>query len=121
MGLSLHDLAEKSGVSYGALQAIESGKSNPQIDTLEAICTVLGLAPSDIWIRQRSSRVVTPAAIPGPLSAADGAVILARIAELKPAQRAFLLAMLFSDRSLFDGYSLPDSFWDGLGEFQKAK
>ena len=121
LNISQRSLADAAGIGVVTLSAIETGKSSPRVDTLEAVCTVLGMTPSDVWGPPRASLDLSPAAIPGPLSAADGAVILARIAEITPAQRAFLLAMLFSDRSLFDGYTLPDSFWDGLGEFQKAK
>ena len=107
MGLSLHDLAEKSGVSYGALQAIESGKSNPQIDTLEAICMVLGLTPSDIWHKQQSGVSLSPTAIHGPLSAADGALILARLASATPAQRAMALTILFEEPEFLKDFELP--------------
>lgn len=121
LNISQRSLDDAAGIGVVTLSAIETGKSSPRVDTLEAVCTVLGMTPSDVWGPPRASLDLSHAAIPGPLSAADGAVILARIAEITPAQRALLLAMLFSDRSLFDGYTLPDSFWDGLGEFQKAK
>lgn len=39
--LSLNDLSKLSGISKAALSKLESGDSNPRIDTLEAIAVAL--------------------------------------------------------------------------------
>ena len=41
-GISQQDLARRSGISVSAIKHIESGKSNPSVDTLIHIADVLG-------------------------------------------------------------------------------
>lgn len=41
-GISQQDLARRSGISVSAIKHIESGKSNPSVDTLLHIADVLG-------------------------------------------------------------------------------
>lgn len=41
--LSQRDLAEMSGVSARTVEAIELGKANPAIGTLERVCNTVGL------------------------------------------------------------------------------
>lgn len=98
--LSLHELAERSGVSYNTLQQIESGKSNPRTDTLEAIFKVLNITASDAFGDPNPSRRLSPSAIPGPLSATDAAAILVQLSNVSPERRAVVLAILFDDSSL---------------------
>lgn len=42
-GISQRDLAEMSGVSARTVEAIELGKANPAIGTLERVCETIGL------------------------------------------------------------------------------
>lgn len=42
-GLSQRDLAEMSGVSARTVEAIELGKANPSVGTLERVCKPIGL------------------------------------------------------------------------------
>lgn len=42
-GISQRDLAEMSGVSARTVEAIELGKANPAIGTLERVCNTVGL------------------------------------------------------------------------------
>lgn len=41
--LSQRDLAEMSGVSARTIEAIELGKANPSVGTLERVCNPIGL------------------------------------------------------------------------------
>ena len=41
-GISQQDLARRSGISVSTIKHIESGKSNPSVDTLLHIADVLG-------------------------------------------------------------------------------
>ncbi|EPK6573472.1 helix-turn-helix domain-containing protein [Klebsiella quasipneumoniae] len=47
-GISLNDLSKLSGVSKGALSKLESGYSNPRVDTLDAIAAALRLPVGDL-------------------------------------------------------------------------
>jgi len=44
LGWRLDDVAERSGVSRGMLQQIETGRTNPSIATLARICAALGVS-----------------------------------------------------------------------------
>lgn len=103
-GLSQRILAESAGVGVVTLHAIEAGKSSPRIDTLEALCTVLGITPADIWGPPKESANLSASAIPGPLTPADCAAVLLQLAEVSPERRAFVLGVLFDDASI-----VPDS------------
>lgn len=50
--LSLNELSRLSGISKAALSKLESGGSNPRIDTLEAIAIALRFPLSDLFTRQ---------------------------------------------------------------------
>ncbi|MEM8137412.1 XRE family transcriptional regulator [Morganella morganii] len=47
--LSLNDLSKLSGISKAALSKLESGDSNPRIDTLEAIAVALRFPLGDLF------------------------------------------------------------------------
>ncbi|WP_132726998.1 XRE family transcriptional regulator [Raoultella sp. BIGb0138] len=47
-GISLNDLSKLSGISKGALSKLESGHSNPRVDTLDAIAAALRLPIGDL-------------------------------------------------------------------------
>ncbi|WP_054180640.1 XRE family transcriptional regulator [Trabulsiella odontotermitis] len=47
-GISLNELSKLSGVSKGALSKLESGYSNPRVDTLDAIAAALRLPIGDL-------------------------------------------------------------------------
>lgn len=46
--MTMDELALKSGVSKGNISKIESGKVNPTLDTIIAICKALNVKPSEI-------------------------------------------------------------------------
>ncbi|HHE6470065.1 TPA: helix-turn-helix domain-containing protein [Providencia rettgeri] len=50
--LSLNELSRISGISKAALSKLESGDSNPRIDTLESIAIALRFPLSDLFTRQ---------------------------------------------------------------------
>jgi len=56
-GLSLVQLAERSGVARATLTKLESGAGNPTIDTLYALSDTLGAALSDLIGEPASPRV----------------------------------------------------------------
>jgi len=47
-GLSQAKLAKESGISTTAYRAIETGKAMPRVNTLLAICNVLGVKIQDV-------------------------------------------------------------------------
>lgn len=100
LGLSIQELAEGSGVSYGALQSIESGKSNPRTDTLEAIFGVLNITAADAFGEPSPSKALSPLAVSGTLTASDFALVIQRLADVSPERRALALAILFDDTSI---------------------
>lgn len=99
--LSQDEMAALSGVPRTTIQRIERGESH-DIRDIEAISKVLGVSPAILWKSGPGveSSALSPSAIPGPLSASDCAVILARLSEVGPERRAAALAILFDDSSL---------------------
>lgn len=53
--LSLNELSRLSGISKAALSKLESGDSNPRIDTLESIAIALRFPLSDLFTRQHEA------------------------------------------------------------------
>ncbi|EFB70792.1 RapGH repressor [Providencia rustigianii] len=62
--LSLNELSQLSGISKAALSKLESGDSNPRIDTLESIAAALRFPLSDLFTRQNESYPYFVKAIP---------------------------------------------------------
>lgn len=103
LGISLQDLAAESGVSYGALQNVEAGKSSPRVDTLEAICAVLKMTPATFWDPVRAASALSQSAATGVLTTADFVVVLERVESMQrsePDRLRAALAILFDDDSL---------------------
>ena len=123
--LTQHDLAERADVSFASIQSLERGSSNPRRNTLEVIAKALDMSVGDLLgetVETTAPRPsLSPSAVTGPLLASDAAVILAQLSSIGEAQRALLLALLFSDRSLFDGFSFDDLPDGSLEVIQKAK
>lgn len=59
-GLSLSELARRSGVGKGSLSEIETGKRNPTVDTLYALCRPLGIPLSALLGGTAGSESVAP-------------------------------------------------------------
>ena len=53
--LSLNELSHLSGISKAALSKLESGDSNPRVDTLEAIAIALRFPLGDLFTRQHET------------------------------------------------------------------
>ncbi|MEW5954875.1 MAG: helix-turn-helix transcriptional regulator [Bacillota bacterium] len=51
-GISLTNLAKRSGIAQSSLSYIESGKAQPTVETVHKICTTLGLTLSDFFSDQ---------------------------------------------------------------------
>ena len=117
--MSQEEMERLSGVPRATLQRIEAGNSRDYRD-IEAIMNVLGITPAILWDPPKASASLSPSAIPGPLSASDGAVILAELAKISPDQRAFLLAILFRDEKLFLG-DMPEILAEALRVVRKAE
>jgi len=47
-GMSASELARRAGVSKATLSGLESGRSNPTIDTLDAVAVALGIPLADL-------------------------------------------------------------------------
>ena len=52
-GWSLRQLGERSGVSYPNLHAIETGKLDPRLSTLERLARALGVDVRDLFSTER--------------------------------------------------------------------
>ena len=52
-GLSIKQLADKSGVPYGAVYPIVKGKRDPQLSTVERLCDVLNLELTPKRVRKQ--------------------------------------------------------------------
>lgn len=50
-GLSLGEVAVRSGLNRQAVAFIEQGERNPTADTYVRIALALGLRPSELWAR----------------------------------------------------------------------
>lgn len=48
-GMSISELARRSGVSRITVSDIESGESNPTVKTIKSICKVLDKSPAEIF------------------------------------------------------------------------
>ena len=52
-GLSLHELADRAGVSYVTIARIESGRMSPTVTTLEKLAQALGITVRDLFPREK--------------------------------------------------------------------
>lgn len=48
-GLSLYAVAKKSGVSYSTLKMVEQRKGQLSVDTIEHLCSGLGITMSEFF------------------------------------------------------------------------
>lgn len=107
-GLTQGDLADRSGVSFRAIQDIELGKRSPRSDTVEMLAQALGVQPGELLSStEPSSHSLSTTIIQGPLTASDFASVIQRLADVSPDRRALALAILFDDASL-----IPESLSD---------
>lgn len=49
LGMSGNQLAKASGIAQSTISAIESGKTSPTIDSLERICSALGITLAEFF------------------------------------------------------------------------
>lgn len=56
-GLTLHEVARKSGLTYPTVEAVETNKTQPSLKTLDALAGALGLSASDL-VRLAERRLV---------------------------------------------------------------
>ncbi len=64
-GLSLRALAERSGVTAGALSLIENGKNSPSVSTLKKVLSALELTLADFFTGGQADREVACVVVPG--------------------------------------------------------
>lgn len=109
LGLTQRELSEKTGIPFRTLQDIEWEKGDPRYSNIKKLAEVLEIGQPD----KTAAGSLSSTAIPGPLTAADAAVILARLAGISPERRAMALAIVFDDSTLVPDISLdelvPDS------------
>lgn len=99
-------LFEATAIPVRTLESIEWGKQEPSFDKVVTIAKVLEIKPSELF---GYNRKISKAAIAGPLTARDGALILAALETLSPGHRALALGLIFSDPTLMRGFSIsPD-------------
>ncbi|GAB6158994.1 hypothetical protein JCM39194_21940 [Desulfotomaculum varum] len=59
-GISLTNLAKRSGIAQSSLSYIESGKAQPTVETLEKICTALGITLSEFFSDTQEQEPLPP-------------------------------------------------------------
>jgi len=57
LGLTLHEVARRAGLTYPTVEAVETNKTQPSLKTLDAVAGVLGLSASDL-VRLAERRLV---------------------------------------------------------------
>lgn len=57
LGLTLHELARRSGLTYPTVEAVETNKTQPSLKTLDAIASALGISAGDL-VRLAERRLV---------------------------------------------------------------
>lgn len=55
--LRREDLAAVTGLSYGAIRAIETGKHSPTLDSLRRICIAVGISLAELFADNVRSEV----------------------------------------------------------------
>jgi len=105
--MTQNDLADRSGVSFRAIQKIEDGTSVPRADTLSMLGQALGVTVGGLLDEAPIPPKPSPSSVTGPLTAEDGALILARLASATPAQRALALTILFEEPEFLKDFELP--------------
>ena len=109
LGLTQAELSIRSGVPLRTLHGLEAGKTEPRFDTIKSLALTLGLTTEELWGYAKPSTRLSATAISGPLLSADGAIILARLADIEPERRAAALAIIFDDSSLAPDVELSPS------------
>ena len=56
-GLSIRDLSEKSGIAAGTISQIETGKTSPNLTSLNSICNALRFPVSALFIENSSDKI----------------------------------------------------------------
>lgn len=56
-GLSIRELSEKSGVAAGTISQIETGKTSPNLASLNSICNALRFPVSALFIENSSEKI----------------------------------------------------------------
>jgi transcriptional regulator with XRE-family HTH domain len=79
-GLSLSELARRSGIAKGTLSQLESGAGNPTIDTVFSLSNALGVPVSDLLTAPADSEVVL-------VRAADVDVLSSNAVDLRMVRR----------------------------------
>lgn len=105
--MTQNDLADRFGVSFRAIQKIEDGSSIPRADTVLMLAQALGVPSGHFFGDENTSPKPSPSSVTGPLTAEDGALILARLASATPAQRAMALTILFEEPEFLKDFELP--------------
>lgn len=59
-GISLTNLAKRSGIAQSSLSYIESGKAQPTVETVEKICTALGITLSEFFSDTQEQEPLPP-------------------------------------------------------------
>ncbi|MDO7785827.1 helix-turn-helix domain-containing protein [Desulforamulus aquiferis] len=103
-GLSMNELARRSGVSQSGLSLIESGQRQPTFDVIERICTGLGITLQDLLNEDATTNVM----------ASDLHNFLNKTKELKPSQFLAIRHILSTTESIVDKFSLINQQLDRL-------
>src|SRR3954451_21505162 len=82
-GISLSELARRSGIAKGTLSQLESGAGNPTIDTVFSLSNALGVPVSDLLTAPAESEVVL-------VRAADLDVLSSNAVDLRMVRRLVL-------------------------------
>lgn len=93
-------LAEHIGIAPITLAKIEAGSSMPEETTLAAIATGLKCEESELLYAPQKKKKFT-----SPLSMDDAYEILKKLESTNARRRAFVLALLFEDRSILEAHA----------------
>lgn len=95
-GLTMEGLASKSGVAKNAINAIENGRGNPTVKTLDALSRALNVPVATLLGQPQS----TPSRAHETLQ--EAARLLTAMALATAPRRALILALIFRDESFLD-------------------
>jgi transcriptional regulator with XRE-family HTH domain len=96
-GLTMEGLALKSGVAKNAINALENGRGNPTVKTLDALSRTLGVTLHALMGAQEGRSKPSPS-----LGIAEVARLLTALSMASAPRRALILALLYRDESYLD-------------------
>lgn len=116
--LSQEDLALKSKVAHRAIQRIESGNSNPTVDTLQTLAHFFKVSFEDLTGQSPRQSLTESLAKQSQSDPAlkEAARILAALSSAGPNRRAVIYYLLFQEQAYLDGLQSRDLIQKALSK-----